>query len=399
VKLLSVLRAIVVTTIIAGLPVRSLAQVSVDIGIGAHTSIGANFDIGENVGYPPPPIPEYEQPYVPGPDYIWIPGYWAWGSYGYFWVPGTWTYAPRPGYLWTPGYWGWNQGNYAWNSGYWGTTVGYYGGVNYGSGYYGNGYDGGRWSNGHFRYNRYVTRIGRGFRGSVYADRNVRRNDNGARVGYNGGPHGVRSRPTSYQVVMRRTARYRMTTTQVQHVRVAAQDRTLLARVNHNRPPIAAVQRPLSPRNRPAHFVAVRSSDRVTRTAYHAPSHAASTYHAPVHAASTYHAPVHAASTDHAPVHAASTYHAPVHAASTYHAPVHAASTYHAPVHAAPSYHAPIHAAPSYHAPVHAAPSYHAPVHAAPPYHAPAHAAPPAHAPVHAAPPDHPPAHQAKPGP
>jgi hypothetical protein len=105
------------------------------------------------------PIPVYDQPYVPDPNYIWQPGYWAWGSYGYYWVPGTWVPAPQPGYLWTPGYWQGNDVGFHWNPGYWALAVGFYGGVNYGGGYYGNGYDGGQWSNNEFRYNTYVSRV------------------------------------------------------------------------------------------------------------------------------------------------------------------------------------------------------------------------------------------------
>ena len=103
----------------------------------------ANYDYAS---YAPPPIPAYDQPYVPVPNYVWQPGYWAWGAYGYFWVPGTWVAAPQPGYYWTPGYWGYSGSRYAWNQGYWAPAVGYYGGVNYGYGYFGNGYNGGRWS-------------------------------------------------------------------------------------------------------------------------------------------------------------------------------------------------------------------------------------------------------------
>jgi hypothetical protein len=93
----------------------------------------------------PPPIPDYDQPPVPQPNDQWQPGYWAWGSYGYYWVPGTWVQAPQPGYLWTPGYWQGNNGGFNWNPGYWAISVGFYGGINYGGGYFGNGYSGGRW--------------------------------------------------------------------------------------------------------------------------------------------------------------------------------------------------------------------------------------------------------------
>ena len=46
---------------------------------------------------PPPPIPFYEQPFCPGPGYLWVPGYWAYGPDGYYWVAGMWELAPQAG--------------------------------------------------------------------------------------------------------------------------------------------------------------------------------------------------------------------------------------------------------------------------------------------------------------
>ena len=66
----------------------------------------AQVSVGVSITTPPPPLPVYVQPYCPGPNYIWTPGYWAWGPDGYYWVPGTWVLAPQVGLLWTPGYWG-----------------------------------------------------------------------------------------------------------------------------------------------------------------------------------------------------------------------------------------------------------------------------------------------------
>ncbi|HEY8964910.1 MAG TPA: hypothetical protein VIM58_00600, partial [Candidatus Methylacidiphilales bacterium] len=99
----------------------------------------AQFDVSITVGTPPPPLPVYDQPPVPGPEYIWTPGYWAWdpGLNDYYWVPGTWVLAPEVGYLWTPPWWEWNGGVYVFHGGYWGPHVGFYGGVNYGFGYTG----------------------------------------------------------------------------------------------------------------------------------------------------------------------------------------------------------------------------------------------------------------------
>jgi hypothetical protein len=356
----------------------------------------------------PPPLPVYQQPYVPYPNWIWQPGYWAWGAYGYYWVPGTWVAPPQVGYLWTPGYWTFGSGGFAFVAGYWATQVGFYGGVNYGAGYYGNGYVGGRWYGNAFRYNTAVTTVNRTYITNVYVDKTVIVNNynytNVNRTSYNGGPHGLPYRPTPQQLAVRQITHLPPTVVQKQHVQVAAQDRQLLATVNHNHPPAAVVvvARPLTTTARPAGFVPVTPADRapaqphVVAPVYHAAPvqvHTAEPYHAP---ATPYHAP---APVYHAPpvqVHTAEPYRAP---ATPYHAP---APVYHAPpaqVHTAEPYRAP---APVYHAP---ATPYHAPAtpyHAPPPvYHAPpaqVHTAVPYHAPVHTAAPYHapPPAHPAQ---
>src|SRR5260370_35999161 len=84
---------------------------------------------GELITIAPPALPVYEQPVIPGPGYIWTPGYWAWSPLGYYWVPGTWVLAPQRGVLWTPGYWGWGDNWFIWSPGYWGRQVGCYGRV------------------------------------------------------------------------------------------------------------------------------------------------------------------------------------------------------------------------------------------------------------------------------
>src|SRR5258708_24787301 len=90
----------------------------------------AQVSIGISVGYPPPPLPVYEQPICPEEGYIWTPGYWAWDGDDYYWVPGTWVLAPEHGFFWTPAYWGWSGAVFVFHEGYWGPRVGFYGGVN-----------------------------------------------------------------------------------------------------------------------------------------------------------------------------------------------------------------------------------------------------------------------------
>lgn len=179
-----------------------------------------------SVGIAPPPLPIYVQPIMPGPGYIWTPGYWAYGDGGYFWVPGTWVLAPYVGALWTPGYWGWSNGFYVFNAGYWGPHVGFYGGINYGYGYDGVGYRGGYWNHGRFNYNR-----------------NVTYNTNISRVSYNGGRGGLMSRPTPQDQLAARDRHMQPLAAQQQQMRMASQNRALRASVNHGAPAIAATPR------------------------------------------------------------------------------------------------------------------------------------------------------------
>ncbi len=377
-------------------PAPTSAQVSIGIGVGIYVNLA------------PPSLPVYYQPSAPGPDFIWMPGYWAWGPGGYYWVPGTWVLAPQVGLYWTPGYWAWDPycGCYDWQDGYWAPQVGFYGGINYGGGYYGNGYAGGSWRGNRFYYNRAASNVNIGIARNVYYDRAVVARDTvwNRRVSYNGGYGGNPARPTHFQSAVLHLRRRPMTPLQVNHVRVAAQDRGLLYRVNHGRPAVVVAPRPFTTHRLPAHFAPIRAQDRAAARAHLLPptvvrqrimTHNATLHHAaPVmhHAAPVMHraAPVvhHAAPVMHhaAPVvhHAAPTVH---HTAAPYHAPVrHVAPVYHAPVrHVAPVYHAPVrHVAPVYHAPVrHVAPVYHP----APVNHAPArHVAPRAPSAPHPAP-------------
>ena len=92
------------------------------------------------VSIAPPQIPVDVQPASPGVAFVWAPGHWGRNASGYAWVHGSWLMPPSSGMLWTPGYWRPQSGGFAWQPGRWGSTVGYYGGVNYGFGYAGSGF-------------------------------------------------------------------------------------------------------------------------------------------------------------------------------------------------------------------------------------------------------------------
>lgn len=213
----------------------AFGAVAIPAAAGAQISISVNFA--------PPPLPVYEQPDIPGPGYLWTPGYWAYGEEGYFWVPGTWVEPPSFGLLWTPGYWGWSAGEFQWNTGYWGPQVGFYGGVNYGFGYGGHGYEGGYWRDNEFYYNREVTRINNVNITNVY-NKTVVNNVTVQRVSYAGGPGGVAARPTPQEEQAAHMTHVPPTPVQVQHHQSAATNHEQLASVNQGKPRIAATAKP-----------------------------------------------------------------------------------------------------------------------------------------------------------
>jgi len=211
------------TLLFAGLPLASTsAYVAVSVGIA------------------PPAIPIYQQPYCPGPGYIWTPGYWAYADFGYYWVPGVWVLPPQIGFLWTPGYWGYRGGSYFFNDGYWGPTVGFYGGINYGNGYIGHGYYGGQWSGGVFRYNTAVTRVNTAVIHDTYVNREVVNRNVGSRAGFNG-PGGAKAQPTKQEQAAEKAGRVPATSEQRARVDAAKKDPALHAKNNKGKPDSQAV--------------------------------------------------------------------------------------------------------------------------------------------------------------
>jgi hypothetical protein len=148
-----------------------------------------------SVAIAPPPIAVFDQPPAPGDGYIWTPGYYQYGDYGYYWVPGAWVQPPSVGVLWTPGYWGFAGGRYAWHEGYWGPKVGFYGGVNYGNGYFGSGFTGGRWDGKVFRHNTVISNVDRRVVHNTYEDHTVVRRVTGPNHAFNG-RGGIQGRPS-----------------------------------------------------------------------------------------------------------------------------------------------------------------------------------------------------------
>lgn len=212
----------------------------------------AQISIGVSVRLAPPPLPVYAQPPLPGPDFLWTPGYWAWDDYAlaYYWVPGTWIRAPRPGLLWTPPWWGWSDGAYIFHTGYWGPHIGFYGGVNYGFGYTGFGYQGGYWNGGHLFYNQTVNNITNIHVTNVYQTNIINVTNNSSnRVSYNGGPGGVRARPRPEEQLAARDQHIAPTAHQQDHVLIARSDPRAFVSANRGHPPLTATPRALGNRD------------------------------------------------------------------------------------------------------------------------------------------------------
>lgn len=119
---------------------------------------------------PPPPLPDDNQPPLSQDGSLWTPGYWYWRDQAYFWIAGAWVRPPHVGFLWTPAYWGSAGTVFVFHPGHWGSTVGYYGGVNYGHGYFGSGYSGGHWAGNSFAYNSAVNRVDPAVAHHTYAE-------------------------------------------------------------------------------------------------------------------------------------------------------------------------------------------------------------------------------------
>lgn len=239
--------------------------------IAAPRPAAAQVDVGISVTVPPPALPVYVQPAVPGPGYIWIPGYWAWGGpEGYYWVPGTWVLPPEVGLLWTPGYWAWSDGVYLWRAGYWGPRVGFYGGIVYGFGYDGIGFHGGFWDRGHFHYNTAVNNLGSTHITYIYR-RTVVNNVHVTHVSFNGGHGGSTAHATAQQQAFANEHHVGPTEMQRRHDEQARGDRDLRSSVNHGRPPIAATPHAAAFTDRGV----VGAGNPQQHSAPHGPSHAA----------------------------------------------------------------------------------------------------------------------------
>lgn len=74
-------------------------RVGISVGVPAPVVV-APAPVVVNPPVYPAPAPEVAVPVSPGPDYIWVPGYWSVGVGGRVWVPGVWQHHGYYGHDW-----------------------------------------------------------------------------------------------------------------------------------------------------------------------------------------------------------------------------------------------------------------------------------------------------------
>jgi hypothetical protein len=67
---------------------------------------------------PPRPLVEY-RPVAPGPEFVWMAGYYHWTGRSHEWVAGHWERAPRPRAQWAPGQWKHDRRGWYFVDGHW----------------------------------------------------------------------------------------------------------------------------------------------------------------------------------------------------------------------------------------------------------------------------------------
>jgi len=66
-----------------------------------------------------PPAPQVEvAPASPGPEYVWVGGYWSWQG-RWVWMPGRWALRPAHHSVWVPGHWAARRRGWVWVQGHW----------------------------------------------------------------------------------------------------------------------------------------------------------------------------------------------------------------------------------------------------------------------------------------
>ena len=91
------------------------------LGLMALTGCGNGYRYDRyDYAYGPPPPPRVEvYGRQPGPDHVWIRGYWGNAGGRYAWNPGSWARPPHRGARWHEGRWDRDGRGYRYRQGHW----------------------------------------------------------------------------------------------------------------------------------------------------------------------------------------------------------------------------------------------------------------------------------------
>jgi len=67
----------------------------------------------------PPPLRREAVLVSPGPEYVWVPGYYRYDGRAYLWVAGRYERPPRPRARWVAGHWQQERRVWFWVDGHW----------------------------------------------------------------------------------------------------------------------------------------------------------------------------------------------------------------------------------------------------------------------------------------
>ena len=99
---------------------RTLALSAALAALAACAPLPGRMSVGlVYVDQAPPPRRVEVVPVHPGPEFVWIDGYWGWTDRAYAWVPGRWARPPRLRAHWVPGHWRREHRGWYWQPGRW----------------------------------------------------------------------------------------------------------------------------------------------------------------------------------------------------------------------------------------------------------------------------------------
>lgn len=79
------------------------ALLAATVGLGSACEVSARGRVYVDSD-PPAPIVEV-RPVRPGPDFVWVSGFYRWNDGRYVWNAGRWDHPPRRGARWEPARW------------------------------------------------------------------------------------------------------------------------------------------------------------------------------------------------------------------------------------------------------------------------------------------------------